>query len=154
MAPEVRELDQRDLFTAARITALQRVSYEQEAKLIGFDAIPPLRESAEDVSALHLTMLGVEDELGELCAILGFARTGDTVGIDRLAVRPDRFRTGLARLLLEHLHDREDARRFEVSTGADNLPAVRLYLSMGYEATANVALPQGLMITLFSRTAC
>jgi hypothetical protein len=54
-------LDQTDPQVAAGIVELQRASYAVEADLIRFDAIPPLQETAADVSGLELTILGALD---------------------------------------------------------------------------------------------
>jgi GNAT superfamily N-acetyltransferase len=129
--PRISVLDHRDLEVASRIVALQRVSYSVEAELIGF-RIPVLDESAVDVARLDLTVLGAV-ESGELVGLLGYRQARGVVDIDRLAVHPRCFRQGVARSLLAELHRREPgAHRFEVSTGADNVPALALYARMGY----------------------
>lgn len=138
---------------AAAILDLQRLAYAVEAHIIGFDAIPPLRETAEQVSALDLVVLGAfEGE--ELAGVIGYARDGDMVDIDRLAVRPSFFRGGLGRSLVTEVHEREaDAGTFTVSTGALNAPAIELYTRLGYVRQADRDLPEGLTIAVFARTA-
>jgi ribosomal protein S18 acetylase RimI-like enzyme len=129
--PRISVLDHRDLEVACRVVALQRVSYAVEAELIGF-RIAALDERAVDVARLDLTVLGAV-ESGELVGLLGYRQARGVVDIDRLAVHPRCFRQGVARSLLVELHGREPgAHRFEVSTGADNAPALALYGSMGY----------------------
>jgi ribosomal protein S18 acetylase RimI-like enzyme len=128
-------LDHRDAGVAARIRDLQRASYRVEADLIGFDKMPPLLEDVEDIARLKLTVLGAV-ERHEVLGVLGYSRDDGIVDIDRLAVDPTHFRRGVGRMLLDALHRREsDADRFEVSTGADNEPAIGLYRVMGYEPT-------------------
>lgn len=125
-------VNHRERRTAERVRALQRASYACEAELIRDDRMPPLLETTEDVIGLSLTILAVEDG-PEIVGVVGYVRTGDVVEIDRLAVSPARFREGIGRGLLGAVHRREhDARRFEVSTGADNAPALRLYATAGY----------------------
>lgn len=128
-------LDHRDRELASRIRDLQRASYAIEAKLIGFDKMPPLVEDVADIAQLTLTLLGAV-ERGDLLGLLGYRRDGGVVDIDRLAVDPAHLRCGVGRTLVEALHRREpDADRFEVSTGAANEPAIALYRAMGYRLT-------------------
>jgi ribosomal protein S18 acetylase RimI-like enzyme len=130
--PAIVVLDHVEPGLAARIAGLQRASYTVEAELIGFGEIPPLRETPAEVARLDLTILGALEH-GDLVGILGYRRFRDLVDIDRLAVHPSSFRRGVARSLIEELHAREvDAARFEVSTGADNGPAIAFYREMGY----------------------
>jgi ribosomal protein S18 acetylase RimI-like enzyme len=147
----VAVLDHRRSDVAVQIAELQRAAYAVEARLIGFDGIPPLHETVADVIALDLTMLALIDH-GQPLAILGYRRTGPNVEIDRLAVHQDHFRRGLARRLIGALHTREaNASRFAVSTGRDNLPAVRLYEAMGYQSVDEVELPEGVAIVRLVR---
>jgi ribosomal protein S18 acetylase RimI-like enzyme len=144
-------LDQRNPRMAAQIVAVQHAAYRTEAQLIGFDDIPPLHETAADVMQLDLTLLGIIDG-GELAALLGYRRRDLDVEIDRLAVHPSSFRRGFARRLIEELHRREAvATRFDVSTGRDNVPALTLYLQLGYQPVGEVDLPEGVTITRLAR---
>jgi ribosomal protein S18 acetylase RimI-like enzyme len=128
-------LNHRDRAIARRIRNVQRASYAVEAKLIGYDEMPPLVETTSDVAQLDLIVLGAV-ERPTLRGVLGYRRQADAVDIDRLAVDPARFRKGIGRALLEELHRRErDANRFEVSTGAANEPAIALYRAVGYQLT-------------------
>lgn len=144
-------VNHRDRAVAESIVALQRAAYAIEARLIGFDGIPPLHECVEDVMALDLTILAVIENERPI-AMLGYSRDANSVEIDRLAVHPDHFRRGLARKLIASLHEREsDATRFDVSTGRDNEPAKSLYRQMGYQDSEDVALSEGVVITRFVR---
>lgn len=53
--------DASDRAVAAELVALQRASYAVEAELIGFDQIPGLRESVEELVAAGLLWLGVRE---------------------------------------------------------------------------------------------
>lgn len=145
------ELDQRDSAVAKAIREVQRAAYAVEAELTGFDAIPPLRESAEVVRTLDLTFLGMYERT-QLVALVGYTRRGDTVDIDRIAVQPDCFRRGLATRLLETVHRYEsDATIFTVSTGRANTPAVALYQQLGYTIVQHEQLAAGIEVTRFER---
>jgi ribosomal protein S18 acetylase RimI-like enzyme len=144
-------LDHRDPAVAAQVVGVQRAAYAVEARLIGFDGIPPLHECVTEVVALDLALLAAVEH-GRPIALLGYRRAGTDVEIDRLAVHPDHFRHGLARRLITELHAREvDATRFHVSTGRDNRPAIALYQSHGYELDGDVVLPQGVVIARLVR---
>ena len=146
------ELDQRDSSVAKAIREVQRAAYAVEAELTGFDAIPPLRESAEVVRTLDLVFLGMHERT-RLVALAGYMRNGDTVDIDRVAVHPDYFRRGFASRLLTTIHRyEEDASTFTVSTGRANTPAIALYERLGYVIRAHEHLPEGIEITRLTRT--
>jgi ribosomal protein S18 acetylase RimI-like enzyme len=128
-----RPIDHRAPEVAAAIATIQRAAYRIEADLIGYDRIPPLLESEEDVMALGLVILGVHED-GQLVGLAGYDIDDGVVDIDRLAVDPGWFRRGIARTLLREIHAREPAaRRFVVTTGAANTPATTLYASLGYQ---------------------
>lgn len=130
---------------------LQRASYAVEAELIGFTDMPPLVELDEQVRHLNLTILGARED-DELVGILGYRRTAGVVEIERLAVHPSRFRQGLAGSLIAALHEREaDARRFEVSTGAANIPAIALYTRLGYHRETSHVVARGLTLVRLAR---
>ena len=145
-------LEHHRLEVAHAILGVQRLSYLVEAEIIGFDGIPPLHETAEQVAALDLSLLGAF-EGDVLAGVVGYEREGDVVDIDRLAVDPKFFRQGVGRALVMEVHEREaDARSFTVSTGALNKPAIQLYTQLGYRRRADRALPEGLTIAVFSRS--
>lgn len=128
----VEVLNHNDREIAWKIRELQRAAYRVEAGLIGSDQMPPLKEEVIDIVRLDLTILGAEEGV-DLVGLLGYTRLDDAVDIDRLAVQPTRFRQGIGGALLYALHHREsDVRRFSVSTGAANRPAIALYEAMGY----------------------
>lgn len=141
-----------DRAVADRVLAIQRAAYRVEADLVGYDTIPPLTESLAELRARPLIFLGARcDEV--LAGVLGYARGGDTVDIDRLAVDPAFFRRGLAGRLLRELFVRErDAGRFLVSTGLGNDPAVRLYERFGFEVVgADEPVPGARVVRLERR---
>lgn len=147
----VRMLDHTRRDVAEVVREVQRAAYAAEAGVIGYDGMPGLRETVEDVMRLRLMMLGLTID-AEVAGVLGYRRTGGTVDIDRLAVRPSRLRRGVGRELLTNLHVREQsATRFEVSTGADNQPAVRLYEAMGYRVSRR-QVAAGVRLAHFART--
>lgn len=122
-----------DVHVARRVLEIQRAAYAVEAELVGYDDIPPLHETLAELQARQLVFLGVSADR-TLAGVLGYLRSGDAVDIDRLAVDPAFSRRGLASKMLRELFVRErDARRFTVSTGYGNEPAINLYRRFEFE---------------------
>lgn len=131
-------LDLRDRNLAQWVLAIQRAAYAVEAELVGFDAIPPLHETLGMLQSLHerLVFLGASRHR-RLAGVLAYARDGDVVDIDRLAVDPAFFRQGVGRSLVREMLVRERAAaRVVVSTGLANAPAIALYHSFGFVKVA------------------
>jgi ribosomal protein S18 acetylase RimI-like enzyme len=142
-------LDQSEPSVAAKVVALQRAAYHIEAQLINFDGIPPLLETENDVSELKITILGALDGT-DVVGIVGYRRPGDVVEIDRLAVNPGVFHSGIATFLIMDVRRREhDASRFEVSTGAQNYPAIALYTKLGFRRLPDTAVAKDVLIANF-----
>jgi ribosomal protein S18 acetylase RimI-like enzyme len=140
-----------DVAVARRVLQIQRAAYAVEAGLVGFDAIPPLRESLDELQSQPLIFLGVSCER-TLAGVVGYLRHGDTVDIDRLMVDPAFFRRGLASKLLRELLVRErTARRFTVSTGLGNQPALELYERFGFDVVGGEEPVPGVRIVRLRR---
>lgn len=143
----IRRLDLSDEDTLHRLWRLQRAAYAVEAELIGFDGIPGLRESLDDLRACGEQFLGTS----ELTGAVSWTRTEDTVDICRLVVHPDHHRSGIASALLDALDTLEPAGRTIVSTGTANLPALALYLRRGFVTTGTKVIAPGVTLTLLAR---
>jgi ribosomal protein S18 acetylase RimI-like enzyme len=140
-----------DVAIAERVLQIQRTAYAVEAELVGFDAIPPLHETLVELQSQPLIFLGASCDR-TLAGVLGYRRDGDTVDIDRVAVDPAFFRRGLARRLLRELFVRErDAKRFTVSTGFGNQPALRLYEEFGFRVVGEDRPAPGARTVLLRR---
>ena len=128
-APRLRRLDPNDDAVAALVISIQRRAYRLEADLIGFDGIPGLQENIVDLQRRHdLIWLG-SHERERLVGVMAWTIDGKDCDIDRLAVDPNFHRRGHARSLIGSLTGFD---RITVSTGAANLPAIRLYESLGF----------------------
>ncbi|WP_051967409.1 GNAT family N-acetyltransferase [Kitasatospora mediocidica] len=154
-APVLRRLDLTDEATARAVHRVARRGYAVEAALIDFDGIPPLHESLAELRAQPLCWLGAVTRDGELAAFVGWAEPagGGVIDIDRVCVDPRWFRAGLASRLLSHLLTelRPDTDAL-VSTGARNLPAVRLYERLGFAPLDVVEPVPGLRLARFRLT--
>jgi len=133
-----------------RLYEMQRSAYAVEAELIGFDGIPPLRETYEDFRACGETFL-VSRENGELAGAVAYERNGHELEICRLVVDPCHFRRGVASRLLAALLEREhDWAVARTSTGTANAPAVALYRKLGFAETGRREVAPGVSVTLFA----
>lgn len=142
-------IDLSDDGVAARVVEIQRAAYEVEAELIGFNEIPQLHESIGDVRATDLQWIGSWEE-GQLAGILAWSRVDDRCDIDRLAVHPNLARRGHGRELVSSFDRRES---ITVSTGTLNLPAMRLYESLGFTQLREREISPGVKVTDLVRAA-
>jgi GNAT superfamily N-acetyltransferase len=145
-------LDHRSRRVAVALVELQRAAYRVEAELIGDDSMPPLHERADAVTALDLTILGIEHEGGPVAA-LGYRVADGVLDIDRLAVHPRYLREGLGRRLVHAVLERVQHERAVVSTGRDNHPARRLYEQLGFVHRDDVSITPTLTISRYERVA-
>ncbi|MEU9002774.1 GNAT family N-acetyltransferase [Streptomyces sp. NPDC048551] len=148
---QIRELDLSDATVASAVHAVGLRAYAVEAELIGFDGIPALSESLQEMTARPLRWLGAVTGEGTVAAFVAWQTDpGQHVThIDRVCVDPAWFRRGLASCLLDHLLAKVSGRgEVRVSTGADNQPAVTLYERLGFtrgidfEPTAGLRMAQ------------
>jgi ribosomal protein S18 acetylase RimI-like enzyme len=143
-------VDHRNAHTAKELISLQRRAYAVEAELIGYDRLPPLVETVQDLMGSALTVLAAV-ESDALVGLLGYTLSDGVVDVDRIAVDPGRFRRGHARRLLDALHERHPACDVVVSTGADNAPAIALYESLGYLRVGQRTVADTLAVVDFRR---
>src|SRR5712691_3997279 len=146
-----RELDVRDRRQAADVLACQRAGYAVEAELLGFDGIPPLRETLDELMRCGERFLGSYD-LDGLAGIVSWEKlAGGTVDVCRLVVAPRAFRRGHATALLDELDRAEPAGRYTVSTGTANVPALTLYRSRGFVPVGIREVAEGVTVTMLER---
>ncbi|PWK15802.1 GNAT family N-acetyltransferase [Tumebacillus permanentifrigoris] len=136
---------------AQKLLALQIPSYRVEAKLIGFDGIPPLHDTTESLQGCGETFFVYELE-GQLAGAISYERDGDEVTICRMMVHPDYFRRGIAGKLLRHVQEVEArTQRFLVSTGSANEPALALYGRDGFQVTSEREVAPGIWLTFLAK---
>lgn len=104
-----------------------------EAELFGADAWSSGAVAGEVEGAGRHAVVAVEGE-----ALVGYAVTwtaGEVVDLQRIAVRPDRQRRGVARALLDAALARvrdADAERMLLEVSAANEPALAFYAAAGF----------------------
>jgi GNAT superfamily N-acetyltransferase len=144
-------LDLRDAATVQELWELQRQAYAVEAELIGYDGIPPLHESPDQLRSCGESFLGLYQD-GRLTGAVAWRRLDDaTLDICRLVVHPPAHRSGIATSLLDALDALEPADRTIVSTGTGNIPALTLYRRRGFVPTADREIAPGVTVTLLER---
>ncbi|MEU7475574.1 GNAT family N-acetyltransferase [Lentzea sp. NPDC042327] len=139
-------LDLTDDTVLRELWTVQRLAYAVEAELIGFDGIPPLHESLDELRACGETFLGLYDGEG-LAGAVSYVLDGSTVDIHRLVVHPRAHRRGIATKLLDALPEGPQS----VSTGTLNEPALRLYRGRGFVETGTHDVAPGVSITHLAR---
>ncbi|MEU3645613.1 GNAT family N-acetyltransferase [Lentzea sp. NPDC034063] len=139
-------LDLSDDTVLHELWTVQRLAYAVEAELIGFDGIPPLHESEDELRACDEIFLGLHDEEG-LAGAVSYRLDGSTVDICRLVVHPRAHRRGIASKLLDALPPGPQT----VSTGTKNEPALALYRKRGFVETGTREVAPGVTLTDLSR---
>ncbi|WP_406376472.1 GNAT family N-acetyltransferase [Streptomyces sp. NBC_00647] len=148
---EPLRLDLADPATLRQLWELQRAAYAVEAALIGFDGIPPLHETLQELRGCNESFLGIADETG-LAGAVSWTRPDDgALDICRLVVHPRAHRRGIATALLDHLDAMESADLTLVSTGTANHPALALYKRRGFTPTGERRIAPGVTVTLLER---
>ena len=146
----IGSIDPSDLSVAVRIVEIQRSAYAVEAELIGFDGIPQLGETVEEVRALtDMHWRGAFDDQ-ELVGVIAWRVDDEVVDIDRLAVDPAHSRRGYGRRLVRTVPTGEIT---IVSTGAENAPARSLYMREGFVHVGETEVAPNIFLANFRRDA-
>lgn len=148
---DVHPLDLGDPAVLRRLWEIQRAAYAVEAELIGFDGIPALRESEDDLRRCGEDFLGASDGATLLGAVSWDVLDDGSVEICRLVVHPGAHRRGVASALLDALDARIPTHRTMVSTGTRNRPALVLYQRRGFAPVKERAIADGVTITDLER---
>lgn len=149
----IAELDHKALAAAQQILDVQLPSYRVEANIIGFDDIPPLRDTVEAIQSSEESFIGYI--LGrELAGFIAYERADDGVDICRMVVHPNFFRRGIAKQLLSYLLNGVAAhKKVTVSTGDKNEPAKSLYRGFGFTEVNQIEVAPGVRLACFELAA-
>lgn len=144
------EIDIKDSKTAQRVLTMQKESYKVEAEYIGTYEIPPLKESLQELMDCGETFIGYYDG-GEIAGAISYKLEDNEIDIHRVMVDPGHFRKGIARKLISHVEEHIPSQGMVVCTGAKNIPAVTLYLKLGFEKIRDIEVGHGLVLTQFRK---
>ena len=144
---QVQPLQHQDPAVAQQIHAVWAQAYAQEARLLGLPDFPPLQRTVAELQADGDAYLGVRVS-GTLSSAMSSAMTSPLLGalafgpdpeggqllVSVLVVAPAAQRQGVAQALLKHLLGLAGPWPVAVATAQANLPALRLYESLGFVA--------------------
>ena len=149
----IHKLNIHDENEARRVLDLQHRSYRVEARLVGSDNLPPLKDTIATLQRCGETFYGFFAG-EELTAVISHKRYGELLDIHRLFVSPDHFRAGRASALLLFVENAETGiERTIVSTGSLNTPARKLYVAHGFEWVGESEVALGLFVTRYEKMA-
>ena len=111
--------------------AVQRAAYAVEARLMGFDGLPPARETLAELQACGEELWLCEED-GRLVGAVGLEDARGALVIARLFVAPEAMGRGVGRALVRRAVARADGRPVRTGTGAANAPALALYMQLGF----------------------
>ena len=147
-APLIAPIDPAASEVADRIVAIQRDGYAVEAGLMGFDGIPQLHESVEDVERLgHMVWRGAFSGT-TLVGLIAWEQLGEIIDIDGLVVGPAFARQGHG---MRPVQSAPPSRVATVSTGTDNGPALALYWSLGFREAGQTEVAEDIFTTQLER---
>ncbi|MER2030132.1 MAG: GNAT family N-acetyltransferase [Solibacillus sp.] len=146
----IKTFDIRNTKNAEDLLTIQIPSYKVEAEIIGYDDIPPLKDTVNTLKQCGETFFGYYIN-EELCAAISVEVIDNEVDIHRLIVHPDHFRKGIAQKLLSFIEGQFDTMTITVATGSKNSPAVTLYKKNGFRITKEVQVNQQLSLTYFEK---
>lgn len=142
----VQSLNIQDIGIAELVWRLQHAAYYVEAQYIGQSVLPPLMDTIHSLQNCGESFYGVMTD-DELVGAISCHGDDDTVTICRLMVHPDYFRRGIAKEMLIHAETLyAETRMFKVAAGSDNIPAIRLYESMGYRPGSEREIIHGIRL--------
>ncbi|WP_028776564.1 GNAT family N-acetyltransferase [Shimazuella kribbensis] len=148
----IRLLDITNSQIATKVLKVQKPAYQVEAKIIGFDEIPPLRDTVESLQTSKEKFYGYYQE-DSIVGVIGFQLFEKVLDVHRLVVHPHYFRQGIGRRLLQYVLDEYDDQVscFKVHTGTKNDPAKMLYKSLGFKEVEQILVSPTLSLSMLER---
>ncbi|MFD2672515.1 GNAT family N-acetyltransferase [Marinicrinis sediminis] len=149
---EIIQIDKQCTESMERIWSIQQAAYPLEAKWIGFDRIPPLMESFEELCRTPEFFLGCMLDQVLVGAISYEQIAGDRMEICRMMVHPPFHRQGVASRLLAHFLQLNEDKWIEVCTGEGNEPAIQLYQKHGFRQVDTRRVNDRLQLICFEKS--
>jgi ribosomal protein S18 acetylase RimI-like enzyme len=143
---EIEVLKISNVERADEIHAIYQAAYRIEANLIGVQTFPPLERTPSDIRSSANSFYEAKQD-DSCVGIIELEKCGDskeTMIISSLAVSPNYARRGIGKLLVESALVR--ATEFVVTTAEENLPAISLYLQLGFIQTKQFGTKEGIQM--------
>ena len=128
----IKKLQNDSIETAGQIRSVFQLSYAEEAKLLRAVDFPPLKRPLTSYVESGNDFYGYFSD-AELAGVIEVETLDQGIDINSLVVKPDFFRRGIGRKLLEFTFKQYDSELFIVETGVDNVPATALYKKLGFK---------------------
>jgi len=136
---------------AEEILHVQLPAYKVEANLMNFYDIPPLHETVHSIMESGETFYGYRKE-GKLAGVISVDEENQHLQICRLVVHPSYFRQGIGKQLVQFIFENyKHIHRFEVSTGEQNVPAIKLYRNLGFKECKKIEISTNIFIICFEK---
>lgn len=146
----LKNINHRNEEAAKAIQRIQQPAYMIEAAMMGFDGIPQLTETLQELQGCDEVFCGYyEEEM--LLGFISYKKERGVLDIHRLVVDPDHFRKGIARRLMTFIMETFKDMDFTVSTGKANLPALNLYKNFGFIETDDFEVAPDIFCTLLEK---
>lgn len=143
----ILKLDHQDSQIAKEIQQIQQEAYRVEAELIGFDGIPQLYETFDEIQKSTEVFAGYID--GQLQGVISYQAKEGIADIHRLVVSPSHFRKGIGRSLVKYLLEQYKGYGVTVRTGTANKPAIAFYKALGFQEQRLIEVAPGIHCTQF-----
>lgn len=128
----IKKLNHTNLAIATKMRVIFQESYAVEAKLLKAVNFPPLQRPLEGYIKSKTSFFGYHIE-GEIVGVIEVSSNEKATHINSLVVSPHFFRQGIGRQLMQHILQYFSSKVFTVETGLENIPASKLYTSLGFK---------------------
>ena len=128
----IQKLDHTNLAIATKMRVVFQESYAVEAALLNAINFPPLQRPLESYIKSTTTFFGYHNN-DEIVGIIEVSSKQKITHINSLVVSPHFFRQGIGRELVDYILQNFSSKVFTVETGLENIPASKLYTSLGFK---------------------
>ena len=128
----IKKLDHTNQAIATKMRVVFQESYAVEAALLNAINFPPLQRPLESYIKSTTTFFGYHNN-DEIVGIIEVSSKQKITHINSLVVSPHFFRQGIGRQLMQHILQYFSSKVFTVETGLENIPASKLYTSLGFK---------------------
>mgnify|MGYP002655977369 CR=1 FL=1 len=143
------KLNQKNKEQAKQVLRIQLAAYQREANQIGYQELPPLKETVKDIMETDEVFIGFEKE-GHLLGIASYEMHEERIVLSRLAVHPHHVHQGIGTELMQSIIEHHQP--IELTTAEANIPAIQLYEKLGFKRTARLQVENNLILIKMDRS--